>query len=144
MRLGSWPIGGFELERKGEFLVLHQRSFTAELLLRYPGKEKSDLPIVPKSGELNPPPEEADPALVRECQQLAGELLWLSTYTRPDLVFAVSTMTRLLSSRPREARSIGYQALLLAKTSRKWTRLRTPSWRLWSRRSLCEKDSVCR
>ena len=109
--VGILAYRGFELERKGEFLVLHQRSFTAELLLRYPGKEKSDLPIVPKSGELNPPPEEADPALVRKCQQLAGELLWLSTYTRPDLVFAVSAMTRLLSSRPREARSIGYQAL---------------------------------
>ena len=64
--VGVLAYRGFELERKGESLVLHQRSFTAELLLRYPGKEKSDLPIVPKSGELHPLPEEVDPALVRE------------------------------------------------------------------------------
>ena len=109
--VGLLSYRGFELERQGEAILLHQKSYTTELLLRYPGQEKSDLPIVPRPGEVDAQPEEANPALVRECQQLAGELLWLMTYTRPDICFAVSAMTRLLSSRPKEAKAIGHQIL---------------------------------
>ncbi|CAE7873672.1 GIP [Symbiodinium microadriaticum] len=100
---------GFEIEQDGPYLHLHQRSFVAELLSRYPGHESSEVPAVPRSGPIQE--EERDVALTRKCQALCGEMLWLSIRTRPDLSFAVSMMAQCMAARPTEAWGRGLQML---------------------------------
>ncbi|OLQ03927.1 Copia protein [Symbiodinium microadriaticum] len=100
---------GFEIEQDGPYLHLHQRSFVAELLSRYPGHENSEVPAVPRSGPVQE--EERDAALTRKCQALCGEMLWLSIRTRPDLSFAVSMMAQCMAARPNEAWERGLQML---------------------------------
>ncbi|CAE7474049.1 RE2 [Symbiodinium sp. CCMP2592] len=98
---------GFEIEQDGPYLRLHQSSFAAELLSRYPGTECSDVPALPRTTPLQ---EEArDPALTRQCQALCGEMLWLAIRTRPDLSFAVSMMAQCMAARPAEAWERGLQ-----------------------------------
>ncbi|CAE7489027.1 GIP [Symbiodinium sp. KB8] len=100
---------GFEIEQDGPYLHLHQRSFVAELLSRYPGHESSEVPAVPRAGPVQE--EERDAALTRKCQALCGEMLWLSIRTRPDLSFAVSMMAQCMAARPTEAWERGLQML---------------------------------
>ena len=52
-----------------------------------------------------------DAGVLREAQALAGGLLWLSTKSRPDLSYGVSTMSRLMTRNPQKALDVG-QALL--------------------------------
>ncbi|CAE7037961.1 Retrovirus-related Pol polyprotein from transposon TNT 1-94 [Symbiodinium microadriaticum] len=100
---------GFEIEQDGPYLHLHQKSFVAELLSRYPGHESSDVPAVPRPGPIQE--EERDVVLTRKCQALCGEMLWLSIRTRPDLSFAVSMMAQCMAARPTEAWERGLQML---------------------------------
>ena len=54
---------------------------------------------------------EIDPNDVRTAQMMTGALLWLSTRTRPDLIFGVSAMSRLTTKNPKKAVEIGYVLL---------------------------------
>ena len=99
---------GFEIEQDGPCLRLHQRSFLTELLSRYPGEERSDIPALP----IPPcPEEETDVLLTRRCQALCGELLWLSIRTRPELCYAVNMMAQRMARWPKEAWDRGLQIL---------------------------------
>ena len=55
--------------------------------------------------------DSVDAGVLREAQALAGGLLWLSTKSRPDLSYGVSTMSRLMTRNPQKALDVG-QALL--------------------------------
>ena len=82
--VGILAYKGFELERKGDAFVLHQCSFTTELLFRYPGTCQPFLSLGSQSFT-----RRTDRALVREFEQLAGGLC---TCTSLDICLAASTM----------------------------------------------------
>ena len=90
-----------KLNPKGGIL-LSQESYTSELLERYPDVKESLVPIGRvEDGEESPP----DPSDIRRiAQTLVGELLWLSTKTRPDVAYAVSWLGSRASKCPRCAR----------------------------------------
>ena len=44
---------------------------------------------------------------VRKAQQVAGEVLWLSTRTRPDLCYPIQKMTSIATKDPLKAAIIG-------------------------------------
>ena len=50
--------------------------------------------------DLCPLPEEPTPDLVTQAQKLVGELMWLSTRTRPDIAFATSRCAQEILSHP--------------------------------------------
>lgn len=77
-----------ELSKKGDQILLGQRSYAQDLLSQHSG-------VVCKSphfpGALDEEPE-VDVKIddVRAAQGVVGELLWLSCRTRPDLSFGVA------------------------------------------------------
>ena len=68
-------------------------------------KDKEGIPEaknvkVPMSKEAAPMPEEPTPELVNAAQKLVGELMWLSTRTRPDVAFATSRCAQEILPHP--------------------------------------------
>ena len=52
---------------------------------------------------------------VRRAQQIAGEVLWLSTSTRPDLCYPIQRMTSAATKDPKKALIIGTRILRYLK-----------------------------
>ena len=90
---------GVEMKWNGANLMIGQPDYARELVTRHP-----DLPLryspLPKMIELEPE-EVIDPTDVKQCQTLVGELLWLSTRTRPDLSFAVAYLGAKVTKSPK-------------------------------------------
>ena len=52
---------------------------------------------------------------VKEAQTIAGEVLWLTTRTRPDLCFAIQKMCSLVTKNPVKAAQYGVRMLRYLK-----------------------------
>ena len=65
---------------------------------------------VPKI-EDGPDEESPHPETKRLAQALTGELMWISTRTRPDICYAVGLMSRLLHRRPDYVTKLGFHVL---------------------------------
>ena len=97
---------GMQLRWQGDSLLLGQPDFARELLERHgpvPGRQVP-LPKIDMAPDVE---DSIDPADVRRCQQLLGELLWLSGRTRPDLAFAVSTLSGWVTKCPKKVQELG-------------------------------------
>ena len=106
---GSLRFCGMELKLSPEGgILLSQESYTSDLLERYPEVKESLVPIGRLDDSEESPP---DPADVRRAQTLVGELLWLSTKTRPDIAYAVSWLGSRASKCPRKVCQAGLQTL---------------------------------
>ena len=79
---------GVEMKWDGSSLLIGQPDYAREIVARH-----SDVPLrsspLPKVIEMDIE-ETINPEDVKRCQTVIGDLLWLSTRTRPDLSFAVS------------------------------------------------------
>ena len=106
---GSVHYRGVEISRGDGGVLVHQGSYTRELLSRYPDKGGADVPALklPEPDALG----KQDPQKVRHAQQIAGELLWLSGLTRPEIQFAVGTISRMISRNADEALAMGEQVI---------------------------------
>lgn len=111
---------GFEVmeNENGDGIHVHQRMYEKELLERWDVKEGVDCPNYKMNEEEDEEVnvDEMKP-YVREAQQLAGSLLWLSTRTRPDLACGVAVMGRLVSKNPKRAVMIGQSLLKYLKNN---------------------------
>ena len=103
-RLFDGPVSfnGYELSLTSAGIVVHQGRYTQELLTRYPGETWQQTPgegAWPDAleGE-NEHPDYVKRA--RAAQQIAGELLWMSTHTRPDISYHVSLVGSLTALAP--------------------------------------------
>ena len=106
---GNVHYRGVEIRQGDGGILVHQQSYTQELLSRYPDKGGADVPAL-KLPEAMPMPRQ-DPQTVRAAQQIAGELLWLSTLTRPEIQFAVGSISRMISVNAEEALAMGEQVI---------------------------------
>ena len=88
---------------------MHQGSYTREILSRYQDKGGADVPAL-KLPDVTPLAKQS-PQTVRQAQQVAGELLWLSGLTRPEIQFAVGALSRTISINAEEAVGMGEQIL---------------------------------
>lgn len=109
---------GFEIieDENGDGLHIHQRLYEKEILEKWNitrGTEYPNYRINEENEDMNDEEMSTDEMRnhVREAQQLAGSLLWLSTRTRPDLACGVATMGRLVTKDPCRAVSVGYSLL---------------------------------
>ena len=59
-------------------------------------------PGIPTTVEL-PEEEEQDPEDVHRAQKIAGSLIWLSTRTRPDITYAQSRISSMMTKAPKTA-----------------------------------------
>ena len=97
---------GMQLRWQGDSLLLGQPDFARELLERHGRVPGRQFPL-PKIDMVPDVEDGIDPADVRKCQQLLGELLWLSGRTRPDLAFAVSTLSGWVTKCPKKVQELG-------------------------------------
>ena len=97
-----------------------QQAYTLDLLRKH-GLEKVDggkLILNLFSKFEDQPDEELDPEKIKRGQCVVGELQWLVSRTRPDLVYHVGLLSRLLHRRPSEVVRLGDEILrYLASTS---------------------------
>ena len=107
---------GMELHRADETdeeIYVHQQGYIQELL-RSHGVRPTQQDRVPITKELAILPEDyekAEEGLIRRSQQLAGEVLWLSQRTRPDLAFATSMMASMCTKSPQQTIDIGMKSV---------------------------------
>ena len=104
---------GLEIHDSGDRLHIHPRKYILDLLNRYPDivggsaqpglKEPDEVPPHDR-----PPP---DLAKVRLAQKLAGELLWIATKTRPDLIYVTSRIGQFVTRNVEFAIQLSHNAL---------------------------------
>ena len=87
-----------------------QSAYIRDLVERHPDVKNVDVPA--GKMELSEEPEEdRTPEEVKEAQVALGELLWVSTRTRPDVAFAVGLASRMVAKYPKKALSVAKQIL---------------------------------
>ena len=108
---------GMELNRdQNGHWYAKQEAYTKDLLNRNLGLEqekwhKRKVPIVREDEAEAEIKEEAGrtPGEVREAQRVVGELIWLVTRCRPDIMYATSLMASLTTRKPQKVMRMAYQ-----------------------------------
>ena len=100
---------GFEFVKREGGIKLSQRGYTKDLLSRYniESGETVPLPKLPDDDEV----EEYETQDLRAAQSMVGELLWLSTRTRPDLCFAIGVLGRMVHKKPKLVKELSFHVL---------------------------------
>ena len=107
---------GMEIQRDSETdeeIKLGQQGYISELLRLHKVKE-SQQDRVPITKELAVLPEgvgEMDSEMIKQAQQITGEVLWISQRTRPDLSYTTCMMASLCTKCPSQTLAIGRKAL---------------------------------
>ena len=81
-------------------LVVTQASYAQDLVQRYTGELVVSLSPLPLGLEDPSAVEKPDEQTLRKCQQVVGELLWLSIRTRVDLCYSVSKLAQWSTKDP--------------------------------------------
>ena len=104
---------GLEIHDSGDRLHIHQRKYLLDLLNRYPdvtggasqpGLKEPDDPIAKDHTQ-------PDLNRLRLAQKLAGELLWIATKTRPDLIYVTSRIGQYITRHVEFAIQLAHNAL---------------------------------
>lgn len=72
--------------------MVTQQSYTKDLIQKDPEVKSKRIPLTRDQSAMEPDGAEITPELIRLCQKAVGEVLWLTTRARPDIMFAVSRM----------------------------------------------------
>ena len=94
---------GMEISRQKGGWLATQKNYTKDLLRRNLGEDETKWPKRKIPFTKEPPkdlPERPSPDTVRTAQKIVGELLWLVTRTRPDLMYAVSRLSSATLAQP--------------------------------------------
>ena len=84
--------------------TMTQEAFVRDVLKTWEMTDCKPLlvPGIPTSVEL-PEEDEQDPEDVHRAQKIAGSLIWLSTRTRPDITYAQSRISSMMTKAPKAA-----------------------------------------
>ena len=109
----SMRFCGFELSKQEDGIRLSQERYIRDLLKRYDIEEgdqcKESAPL-PKLTEEDMEGE-SNPQDLHKAQSIVGELLCLSTRTRPDLSFRVGGLGRMVHKNPKRVCELGMHTL---------------------------------
>ena len=72
--------------------MVTQQSYTKDLTQKDPEVKPKRIPLTRDQSAMEPNEAEVTPELIRSCQKAVGEVLWLTTRARPDIMYAVSRM----------------------------------------------------
>ena len=96
---------GMEIRRFPQGMFLSQETYLADLLERNGEAEGacSGIPITKDQAlKLEEEAKEKSVEAVKQAQRVTGELMWLLTRTRPDIMFVVSRMSQSVLKNPEE------------------------------------------
>lgn len=105
----SMKFCGYDLKLVNDGLKISQEGYTRDLVARYGITSAEAFPL-PKIEE-SEGPEEFSIAELRRAQSIVGEILWLSTKSRPDVAFATGALGRMVHQRPNCAFGLGLHVL---------------------------------
>ena len=112
---GAIKFLGLEIEKIEGGFAVSQADYIAELIRIHnvKGSQRDLIPVSRENASFVATEEEAvfSEAELREAQQYAGEILWLSQRSRPDLSYAASLISSLTTKAPRRASSITRKCL---------------------------------
>ena len=99
-------FAGYEIRQTRDSFRIHQRSYILEMLNQWEIEEESEVPCVKE------PPQVCDRSqsafeLTKQAQSIAGQLLWISTHSRPDVCYAVQAVCHQISTNPAGACDAG-------------------------------------
>ena len=101
---------GMDIYRNTEGFFINQSGFLRELLRRHSMDSNASNLVMRATTEPEDEPGKTQHE-IRAAQQAAGELLWLSTKTRPDISYAVSRICSSTSRAPVWALEASYQVM---------------------------------
>ncbi|CAE7229842.1 RE1, partial [Symbiodinium sp. CCMP2456] len=112
---GAIKFLGLEIEKIEGGFAISQADYISELLRIHGVKEtqRDVIPVAREQSSFLATEEEAmfSEAELREAQQYAGEILWLSQRSRPDLAYVASLTSSLTTKAPRRVSSITRKVL---------------------------------
>ena len=91
--------------------ALGQEKYIRDLMDKHNIKQTAGVPCPKVEEGPEEPAENLQGPVLRAAQQLCGELMWLTTRTRPDVAYTVGVMSRLLHKRPGYVVEVGQQCL---------------------------------
>ena len=100
---------GYDLMMVKDGLKISQEGYTRDLVARYGISQLEPVPL-PKIEEREEK-EDFSMADLRKAQSIVGELLWLSTKSRPDIAYGVGAIGRMVHQRPNYAYEMGVHIL---------------------------------
>eukprot|EP00439_Symbiodinium_sp_Y106_P078396 s749_g17.t1 len=111
---GDVSFAGYELRKENGKFMIHQKSYIKEMIKQWGIEETSAVPSV------KDPPRVADRDLgmydlTKQAQAIAGQLLWVSTHSRPDISYAVQSMCQGITSDPAAACDAGFVVMRYLK-----------------------------
>ncbi|CAE7381230.1 GIP [Symbiodinium natans] len=114
---------GLEIYETLNGFKIGQTGYISEVLRHYDVQGHGHGTPCPQSwllGEVNFDEKQYDEQTLRRAQKITGELLWLSTKGRPDLIHTVATMSSLCVRDPETVERIGMRTLGYLKATADW------------------------
>ena len=102
---------GFEMKIQEENILVGQPSYLQDLLRRRGVTTKRSTPLPKEHLAAMEVEEEIKIEDVRQAQAIAGEILWMSVRSRPDLSYAIGALGREVTKHPRWAAQTGHYIL---------------------------------
>ena len=102
---------GYEISKTDQGYALGQEKYIRDLMDKHNIKQTAGVPCPKVEEGPEEPAENLQGPVLRAAQQLCGELMWLTTRTRPDVAYTVGVMSRLLHKRPGYVVEDGQQCL---------------------------------
>lgn len=90
--------------------TLSQEAFVEDLLQRVdPDRSLKKIPITRDQSMMEKDDPKPEQAQVRDCQKIVGELLWILTRTRPDVMFPVARMGASVTRSTKKIKEAAHQ-----------------------------------
>ena len=116
---GGFTFCGIQVEQTTTGLEIHQQSYIDALIERYPEIEgNASQPLLKEPDTSWTKEGEATLDRLRLGQKLVGEILWISTRTRPDIAYATSRLGQLLVKDIEYALAAGYELIRYLRGTR--------------------------
>ena len=116
---GGFTFCGIQVEQTTTGLEIHQRSYIDALIEKYPEIEgTASQPLLKEPEEPWTREGQATLDKLRLGQKLVGEVLWVSTRTRPDIAYATSRLGQLLVKDIDYALAAGHELIRYLRATR--------------------------
>ena len=112
---------GICIQKTTKGIYVHQRPYTNDLLKKHQMDGCTSTKILLDKETEEDKENQSEPSTevkiedAREAQKIAGEILWLSTRSRPDLSYPIQKMTSEAQGNPKKAIKIGTRILRYLK-----------------------------